>query len=50
MDFYYSHGYGGPRDDAYERVILEPPPFDLRGQVDGMLDILLRGLLADPAA
>jgi glucose-6-phosphate 1-dehydrogenase len=23
MDFYYSHGYGGPRDDAYERVILD---------------------------
>jgi glucose-6-phosphate 1-dehydrogenase len=20
MDFFYSHGYGGPRDDAYERV------------------------------
>jgi glucose-6-phosphate 1-dehydrogenase len=23
MDFIYSHGYGGPRDDAYERVILD---------------------------
>jgi hypothetical protein len=31
-------------------ISIEPPPFDLRGQVDGMLDILLRGLLADPAA
>lgn len=23
MDFYYSHGYGESRDDAYERVILD---------------------------
>jgi hypothetical protein len=27
----------------------EPPPFNLRDQLDGILDILLRGLLADPA-
>jgi hypothetical protein len=31
-------------------ISIEPPPFDLRSQLDGMLDILLRGLLADPAA
>jgi glucose-6-phosphate 1-dehydrogenase len=23
MDFYYAHGYGESRDDAYERVILD---------------------------
>ena len=27
----------------------EPPPFNLRDQLDGMLDILLGGLLAGPA-
>lgn len=31
-------------------ISTEPPPFNLRDQLDGMLDILLRGLLADPAA
>jgi hypothetical protein len=30
-------------------ISTEPPPFNLRDQLDGMLDILLRGLLADPA-
>jgi AcrR family transcriptional regulator len=28
----------------------EPPPFSLVGQLDAMLDIVLRGLLADPTA
>jgi len=28
----------------------EPPPFSLADQIDGMLDIVLRGVLADPAA
>ena len=31
-------------------ISTEPPPFNLRDQLDGMLDILLRGLLADPGA
>ena len=30
-------------------ISTEPPPFNLRDQLDGMLDILLRGLLAGPA-
>jgi hypothetical protein len=30
-------------------ISTEPPPFHLRDQLDGTLDILLRGLLADPA-
>jgi hypothetical protein len=30
-------------------ISAEPPPFNLRDQLDGLLDILLRGLLADPA-
>jgi hypothetical protein len=28
----------------------EPPPFNLTDQLDGMLDLLLRGLTTDPAA
>ena len=30
-------------------ISTEPPPFNLTDQLDGMLDILLRGLLTDPA-
>jgi AcrR family transcriptional regulator len=29
-------------------IAAEPPPFSLPDQIDGMLDIVLRGLLADP--
>jgi len=29
-------------------ISIEPPPFNLRDQLNGMLDILLRGLLARP--
>ncbi len=31
-------------------ISTEPPPFNLTDQLDGMLDILLRGLLTDPTA
>ncbi len=29
-------------------IAAEPPPFSLADQIDGMLDIVLRGVLADP--
>lgn len=29
-------------------ISTEPPPFNLTDQLDGMLDILLRGLMTDP--
>jgi AcrR family transcriptional regulator len=31
-------------------ISAEPPPFSLPHELDGMLDIVLRGVLADPAA